>query len=425
VTVVVPDAVRDVVVTGVAAISAYGDSWRGLGAALAASPNRGTPAARQAMPSILGAMPAEAPLANPKARTARKMMSRGAYLAARALGDLMRDVAWTPAQRELAGYFLGVGASGGSLDDITALLEESILPVRTSPSSASSLDTPQQALSLRAFGDRGLAACNPLLAFQLMNNFTLAHGAILEGLGGPNGAVFSRGSGTTAALVEAVHAIASGDCDRAVAGGADAPTHPVTRAELSREGFVERGLIPADGAALLALSAPRPSPGTIGTTDTIASGHGNIIAIEGCAIASGFDRAIADTLEEAVWNALGGAPYPARRAAAHGTSSARTHGPALAIDAPPVDLVVIAAWGPPAVDAASSWVRMQVPTARIVDTAALGATVAAGPALGWVAAIDLLATGASTRVLVIDVGVDGDAGAVLLAAHRAGAGGSV
>ena len=61
----------------------------------------------------------------------------------------------------------------------------------------------------RGFSSAGSArgarsACNPLFAFQLMNNFTLCHGAIRGGLGGPNGAFFSRGAGTVRALAEAV-----------------------------------------------------------------------------------------------------------------------------------------------------------------------------------------------------------------------------
>src|SRR5262249_11982200 len=139
--------------------------------------------------------------------------------------------------------------------------------------------------SLARFGDRGLAACNPLLAFQLMNNFTMCHGAIFEGLGGPNGAVFSRGAGTIAAIAEAVYAVRSGDCDRAIAGGADAPTHPVTLAELARDGFVSRGLVAADAAALVALEV---------------AANGSQIVIDGCGIASGRARPLGDALTEAV-----------------------------------------------------------------------------------------------------------------------------
>ena len=108
-------------------------------------------------------------------------------------------------------------------------------------------------LSLEKLGERGIAACNPLFTFQTLNNFSLCHGAILEGLGGPNGAFFSRGAGTVTALAEAVHSLLEGDCDRAVAGGADTALHPITWAELVRDGFANRGLMPGEGAAVLAL----------------------------------------------------------------------------------------------------------------------------------------------------------------------------
>ena len=79
-----------------------------------------------------------------------------------------------------------------------------------------------------------------------------------------------------------------------------------------------------------------------------------------------------------------------------------------------IDLVVIAPWGPPVLDTVASWARAHCPTARIIDTAALGATLAASPALAWIAAIDLLSAGTHRRALVLDAGVDGDVGAVLL-----------
>ena len=137
-------AFPQVPIVGAAAIAAHGDGWRGLGEAALAM----TAGTHVKLPGI----PAETPLSTPKAR---KMMSRGAYLAARCLADLLADVTW---RRGNVGYFLGVGASGGSLDDVTALLDASIVDGE---------------LSLPRFGDRGLAACNPLLAFQLMNNFTI------------------------------------------------------------------------------------------------------------------------------------------------------------------------------------------------------------------------------------------------------------
>lgn len=341
---------RAVAIARTAALSAFGPGARGLGRALA-------------IDAPLPGIPAEAPLATPRAR---KMMSRAAYLAARCLGDLVRELAWTD-EGEHIGYFLGVGASGGSLDDFLALLDESIV---------------DGAFSLHRFGDRGLAACNPLLAFQLMNNFTLCHGAILEGLGGPNSAVFSRGAGTIAALAEAVHAVSSGECERAISGGADAPTHPTTVAELAREGFVARGLVAADAAALVALEA---SPST--TPDTTI--------IEGCGIASGRGRPIADAIADAV--------AATRREPIE-----------------QVDIVVIAPWGPPAADALRSWTAGRFPTATVVSTGALGESLAATAALAVIAAADLLADAAGPRrAIVLTLGVDGDPGAVALSRSAA------
>lgn len=355
-------------VIAAAAISPWGTGWRGLGEALAVS------AAMPGVPAKLPGVPAELPLISPKAR---KMMSRGAGLAASCLGELLRGGAWRRAE---CGYFLGVGASGGSLDDVIALLAASIA---------------DGAFSLERFGDRGLAACNPLLAFQLMNNFTMCHGAILEGIGGPNAALFSRGAGTTAALIEAVHAIAGGDCEHAIAGGADCALHPVTRAELARDGFVERGLVPAEGAALVALGAAGAlgatgAPGVLGPGSVATP---PIAVIEGCAIASGDARPLADAIDEAV-------------------SRARV-GERVGESVGEVDLVVIAPWGPPVAAELRAWTRANAASATVVDSSSLGDALAASPALAWVAALDLLAAGRAHRALVLGAGTDGDVGAVV------------
>lgn len=328
---------RPVAITQTAAVSAFGAGARGIGRALAAG-------------ALLPELPAETALASPRAR---KMMSPAAYLAARCLADLLRDAGWADARDRIA-YYLAVGASAGSLDDFMALLDESLV---------------DGAYSLERFGHRGLAACNPLLAFQLMNNFTLCHGAILEGIGGPNSALFSRGAGTIAALGEAVYAVASGECDRAISGGADAPTHPATVAELGRDGLIARGLVPADAAGLIALQ--------------VASA-GDVV-VKGCGVASGRSRPLADAIDEAV-------------AVARLTDRA--------------DLVVIAPWGPPAADALRSWAAANHPAANVVSTAALGESLAASAALAVIAAADLLEP--AQRALVLSLGVDGDPGAVVL-----------
>lgn len=335
-----------VAIVGASALSAFGAGARGLSRALTEG-------------AVLPGLPAETPLQAPRAR---KMMSRSAYLAARCLADLLASLdgaaAWTAPRADI-GYFLGVGASGGSLDDVTALLAASI---------------GDDGFSLARFGDRGLAACNPLLAFQLMNNFTMCHGAILEELGGPNSAVFSRGAGTIAALAEAVAAVRGGACACAVAGGADEATHPVTVAELGRDGLLARGLHPADGAGLVALAA--------------ATGADDVVVL-GCAHASGRDRGIADAFDDAL---------------------ARAGATELAA----IDRVVIAPWGPPAADALRSFVAARFPAATILETSLLGEALAATAALAVVTAADALRD-AVGRIAVLTLGVDGDPGVVLLA----------
>ena len=142
------------------------------------------------------------------------MMSRAAYLAAAAVHAALRELrrrgpGW--GRRADTGLFLGVGASGGDIPELEAMLRESVAG---------------DAFSLDRFGDAGLRAANPLFAFQLMNNFTLCHGAILAGLEGPNAAFFSRGAGTVRALREAAFAVAEGEAPVALAGGADSALIP-------------------------------------------------------------------------------------------------------------------------------------------------------------------------------------------------------
>jgi hypothetical protein len=217
-------------VVGAAALSPHGHDWRGLGAFLASGAR------------VAGAVPPGYPRPEPRAR---KLMARAAELAAVAMHAALASAGWLDG-RAAIGAFLGVGASGGDEGEMSALIAASTDP-------ASARFSPLQ------LGERGLAAATPLLSFQLMQSFTLCHGAILEGVGGPNAAFFSRGAGTTRALIEALWALADGDCARTLAGGADSAHHPITQAELQREGHA--GTPAAEGAALLALAAaPGPAP---------------------------------------------------------------------------------------------------------------------------------------------------------------------
>jgi hypothetical protein len=185
------------------------------------------------------------------ARRAQQRMSRAAFLAQAALSHLLHDTPWAEADRAEVGFFLGVGASGGSVAQFERIMAVSVTDGdHGGPSGHGGV-----AWSQRLFNTAGLKACNPLYAFQLMNNFTLCHAAIAAGLGGPNAALHSTGAGTWGALLEAVAAIEEGACLRAVVGGADDPTHPVTRLTPCAA-----GLVPTEAAALLALSAMSALP---------------------------------------------------------------------------------------------------------------------------------------------------------------------
>jgi hypothetical protein len=313
-------------VVGAGAVTGAGCAWRGLGRAALAGAR------------IPADVPPLAPADDPTEPRTRKLMSRSARLCAVATRKALDDAGWRDG-REAIGFYLGVGPSAGDMAELTPVL-------------AAALEGGE--LSLPRLGTDGLAACNPLLTFQLLNNFTLCHAAILEGIGGPNGAFFSRGGGTVAALVEARHALASGDADRALCGGADCAVHPVTSREIRRE-----GLLPAEGAAILALAARADAP---------------LARIERCQLG--------------------------REAAT--------------CDAPP-DVVLVAAWSAPAAAPLVAAARARHPDARVIDlSCVLGEALAATPALAWVTAVDLIAHEGFCRAQVISAGTDGDVGTVVL-----------
>ncbi|MCE9572562.1 MAG: hypothetical protein K8W52_05350, partial [Deltaproteobacteria bacterium] len=214
------------------------------------------------------------------------------------------------------------------------------------------------------FGGPGLAACNPLLAFQLMNNFTMCHAAIQEGIGGPSGALFSRGAGTIAALAAARRSVEDGDCAIAIAGGADSALHPVTWAELVRDG---RAVVPGEGCGLIAIADDDRFP-ALATLCTVASfpldGEGELAATIGAAIG------------------------------------------------PDAEEIVIAVGAD--ANAVRGMVAAHAPAARIHDLG-LGEALAATPALAWLAALDRIRLGAR-RVVTLTIGVDGDLGVVTLEA---------
>jgi 3-oxoacyl-(acyl-carrier-protein) synthase len=353
---------RPAVIVAAAAVSAFGLGWRGLSQAAA----RGEPGFA---PSVLLAGSHPGTLASEVAPIARaddagdvrqrKLMTRPARLAAIAARLALAEARFTE-RREEIGFFLGVGASGVAMEELPPMLRAS---------------QDERGFSLARFGREGLQAQNPLFAFQTMNNFTLCHAAILSGTGGPNAALYSRGGGTVLALAEALHALEAGECDRALAGGADSALHPVTWSELGREGLAAAGLVPGEGAALLAVALAAEAP------DALAR-------VLGCARESARRRPVAEALD-------------ALAARLPGASEA--------------DVIVIAPWGPPLREALAGLARRLAPAATVIDLSrALGEALAATPALAWVTALDSIVSGGARRALALSAGLDGEIGGVLL-----------
>jgi len=304
--------------------------------------------------------------ARPEDVRQRKLMSRAAWMSALVMRDALAVARWSEKREEIGAYF-GVGASGAEMDDVARLI-------------GSSLDE-QKKFSLTRCGKEGLDASNPLFAFQIMNNFTLCHGSILEGLAGTNGAYFSRGLGTVTALEEACLALIEGQCERALVGAADTASHPVTLAELEREGYLRDGLVPVDGAAALALSRDADVP------------LGRIESIWVCPVDRPRDGLIprAGVLRDAAVMAS-----------------------ADALAEHPCDLLVLAPWGAPAREVLSELPEALAIKQSIDLTNLLGESLAATPAVAWVAALGMLVETGAKRALVLTAGPDGDLGAVVL-----------
>jgi hypothetical protein len=351
------------------ALCARGRGWRGLGTALrdggawVSGPAAGAPAQAAVSDVVLEASE-DAAVAKQ-----RKQMSRGARLAAAALRDALSDAGWS-AERQQVGAFLGVGSSGGAVSELRAVLVGSVEGGE---------------FSLRRLGEAGLGAANPLFTFQLMSNFVLCHGAIQAGLGGPTAAFYSRGGGTVLALQEAAWSLLDGECTEALAGGADTALYPVTLAELLRGGWLGAGLLPGEGAAVLALARQAAAPLALFTRCAL------LPASDPCL---GLDGRVVDAVPATTLLAVDQALAATRQA--------------------PPEAVVLLACSAGLRAAMQERLAAALPGACVLDVvSALGDPLAGGPALGWAAALDLIAAGAQ-RVLVLSVGLDGDLGVVEL-----------
>jgi hypothetical protein len=322
------------------------------------------------------APPVDLPPISPKLL---RLMSPSAARVYQALPLALASGAIPPAQAAQAACYLAVGSSGASLPDLTALL-------------AGSLDD-RGAFSLAAFAERGLASAHPLLAFALMNNFTLCHAAIAAGLTGESSAYFARGSDALWAVSRAVQSIVDADTVLALTGGADAATHPVTLAELARLDLAA-AVTPTDAAALLLL-APLGSL----SPPSITLSWPLLLPCD-----ADLDSPVASLL-----------PHQARlRARAPASALAAVFAQ---LAAPPTAVLLTAAL-PACAQRLLAALATQAPGIPCHVLSHAGETMAAGPALAIVAACDFLAQhtplASPASVLVLSLGLDGPLGAVVL-----------
>ena len=303
---------------------------------------------------------------DPASARQRKLMSRSARLLAVALHDALRAAELSPPYTDY-GAFFGVGSSGGALPDLTALVRRSI---------------DDHGFSMKRLGEAGLYACSPLFSFQIMNNFTLCHSAIREGLGGPSELFFSRGGGTAQALQAAAWSLQAGECSLCIVGAADTAHYEMTDGELRRGGVMNAGVVPSEGAAALIL-----------TTQARATTQGKPLALlTSCAhfpcgdVCTDLDGTVLDAAPQATIVAL----------------------TAALARAPRPDVIVCALWS----QALRSWLASQQPTQTLIIDAhvVLGEALAATPALAWCLALSLLDSRHASSARVICCGLDGAVG---------------
>lgn len=255
---------RRVVVSGVGVVSAAGIGLEALGAAIAKGATLARPARLldasgfpNGMVCEVDGLDARALARSPKEA---KVLSRASVLALGALADLVAKV---PApfvdDPWKAGLFLGVGLEQGDHRDLLA--------------TASASRGSGARIALGKLATEGVAAMNPLSALKTLPNMALAHIAMKLGDAaprGPNAAYSPWDASALEAVAAATEAIHRGECDVALAGGADAMVSVFGLTTLHRLLLSRDGVPPGEGAALFLLetaerasAAGRPALATI------------------------------------------------------------------------------------------------------------------------------------------------------------------
>jgi len=235
----------EVVVTGIGMVTSLGATAGQTQAAWAAGHKaRFAPLPELARTPLRAAQVALLPEFDPGARLGSrrmlKYMSESAVLGCVAAHEAAADANMQRRFRsERTGLYAGTGLAAARIEEAAPMLRESI--------------DENGRFSCRLFGERGLAATNPLLSFKILANMPPCLVSIIEGVRGPN-MIFTPWEGQTGhALCEAWRAVSEGEVECALAGGADAAAHPFTFAYLRQAGLLGEGESPANGAAYVVM----------------------------------------------------------------------------------------------------------------------------------------------------------------------------
>lgn len=165
-----------------------------VGHALYVSPGSGLP------------VPGFDPLAAGLPRKSLKTMTRAVQLGVAAVLSAVAGVpGWAAVPPERRGLFVGASPQQGDVEDLALAIEASG-PVP----------------DLQAFAERGIPMVPPLWLVKGLSNNVLGYASALLDLRGDNGNWCDGRLGGAVALTNAVHSIAEGRVDVAIAGGADA-----------------------------------------------------------------------------------------------------------------------------------------------------------------------------------------------------------
>jgi 3-oxoacyl-(acyl-carrier-protein) synthase len=319
---------RQARIIGIGAVSALGEDLR-----LALQTKRHCPTVTERVADLI-----------PAHLKTKRLMSDSAQFAALAAHRALLQ-SGSMLARQQCGYFLGAGASGDIGDDVASVVAASLENGRYSDA---------------AFGKHGLRTMHPQKTFLLLTNFTMCHSAMLEKTCGPNAVFFSRGSGTVMGLWQAISALTDLSCLTALAGGADCAHSAMTHLELARDGWIDRGLLPGQGAGMLLLSRSDAHLPTLAVVDAVAIAN----------------RRYTEAIPDELTALANGCDY------------------IIAVTATPAIMMTVTA------------LAAQVAATMIDLSATLGDSLAAAPALGWVLAVQLIADRSAGTVVVISHGID-------------------